>query len=144
MRLTQHTDFALRLLIYLGLAKPEHRPTIREAALAFGVAENHMVKVAHRMGQLGFITTTRGRGGGMELARHPSAIGVGDVVRATENDLAIVACMPGGGGGCPIADICVLQTALGEALQAFLKVLDSYSVQDLLKPAPALRLKLGK
>jgi Rrf2 family transcriptional regulator, nitric oxide-sensitive transcriptional repressor len=142
MRLTQHTDFALRLLIYLGLSEPTHRPTIREAALAFGVAENHMVKVAHRMGQLGFITTMRGRGGGMALARQPSAIGIGEVVRATENDLAIVACMPGGGGGCPIAGVCVLQTAVSEALLAFLNVLDSYTLHDLLKPATALRLKL--
>jgi Rrf2 family transcriptional regulator, nitric oxide-sensitive transcriptional repressor len=144
MRLTQHTDFALRLLIYLGLAEPTHRPTIRDAALAFGVAENHMVKIAHRMGQLGFITTMRGRGGGMALARQPSAICVGEVVRATENDLAIVACMPGGSGGCPIAGVCVLQTALGEALQAFLSVLDGYTLQDLVKPATSLRLKLKK
>ncbi|MFC7738598.1 RrF2 family transcriptional regulator [Roseomonas sp. GCM10028921] len=135
MRLTLHTDYALRALIYLGLRR-ERRVSIREIAEAHRISENHLVKVVHKLGRGGFVETTRGKGGGLRLARPPEEIRVGDVVRYAEEDMALVACFqpPGEGGGCALINACRLQSLLGEALGAFMAVLDARSLADLLAP----------
>jgi Rrf2 family nitric oxide-sensitive transcriptional repressor len=148
MHLTRHTDFALRVLIYLGL-RPGRLASIREIALAYGISENHLVKVVHGLGQAGFIETLRGRGGGLRLARPAEAIRVGDVVRRTEEDMALVDCFAPAHGtprGCAIGGCCRLQATLEEALRAFMAVLDRTTLADLLEPnacaAMAVRLRL--
>jgi Rrf2 family nitric oxide-sensitive transcriptional repressor len=135
MRLTLHTDYALRTLIYLGLRR-DRRVSIRQIAEAHRISENHLVKVVHNLGRGGFIETTRGKGGGLRLARPPEEIRVGDVVRFTEEDMALVACFqaPGEGGGCALIHACRLQSALGEAFSAFMAVLDRLTLADLLLP----------
>ena len=131
MRLTHYTDFSLRVLTYLGL-RPERLCTISEIAEAYGISRNHLMKVVHELGRAGFIDTVRGRNGGLRLARMPSAIRIGDVVRRMEDDFDIVACFGAGTGGCVIAPDCRLAGMLGEALQAFLGVLDGYTLADLI------------
>lgn len=129
MRLTRYTDYALRTLIYVGLHEPE-QSSIAAIARAYGISENHLTKVVHQLGRLGLIRTIRGRGGGLRLAKPPGEIVVGAVVRQTEDDLALVECF--GGGSCAITAPCRLRRVLGEALAAFLAVLDRYTLADLL------------
>ncbi|MFK5595909.1 Rrf2 family transcriptional regulator [Methylobacterium sp. HMF5984] len=129
MRLTRYTDYALRTLIYVGLHEPR-QSSIAEIARAYGISESHLTKVVHQLGRLGLIRTIRGRGGGMRLAKSPAEIVVGVVVRQTEEDLALVECFAG--GSCLITAPCRLRRALGEALLAFLAVLDRYTLADLL------------
>jgi Rrf2 family nitric oxide-sensitive transcriptional repressor len=129
MRLTRYTDYALRTLIYLGLHEPR-QSSIAEIARAYGISENHLTKVVHQLGRLGLIRTTRGRGGGLRLGRPAAEIVVGAVVRQTEDDLALVECFAS--GACAITASCRLKRALGEALAAFLGVLDGYTLADLL------------
>jgi Rrf2 family transcriptional regulator, nitric oxide-sensitive transcriptional repressor len=133
MRLTLHTDYALRTLMYLGL-RPDRRVSIHEIAEAYGISENHLVKVVHKLGQGGMIETIRGKGGGLRLGRPAAEIGIGDVVRFTEEDLALVACFqaPDSGRHCAIADACRLQLLLHDALDAFMAVLDTRTLADLL------------
>lgn len=128
MRLTRYSDYSLRMLMYLAVQSPQ-QGSIAGIAAAYGISENHLTKVAHHLGQLGFIQTTRGRGGGLRLGRAAAAINVGDVVRRTEEDLALVECFAG--GACVITAPCRLRRALGEALAAFLAVLDGYTLADL-------------
>jgi Rrf2 family nitric oxide-sensitive transcriptional repressor len=130
MRLTRYTDYALRTLIYLGVHEPR-QSSIAEIARAYGISENHLTKVVHQLGRLGLIRTIRGRGGGLRLARPPAEIVVGAVVRQTEEDLALVECF--GGGACAITPSCRLKRALGEALAAFLEVLDGVTLADLVE-----------
>ena len=92
MRLTVYTDYALRVLMYLAL-KEDRLATITEIADSFGISKNHLTKVAHQLGVAGYVETVRGRGGGLRLARPIEAIGLGEVVRYTEPDMAIVACL---------------------------------------------------
>jgi Rrf2 family nitric oxide-sensitive transcriptional repressor len=141
MRLTTHTDYALRMLMFLGLTEGR-RASIRDIAHCYGISENHLMKVAHRLGMLGFIETIRGRNGGLRLARSPDRIGIGEVVRRTEEDLALVECF-GTANSCRIAGGCALRGVLDEALGAFLSVLDRYTLQDLLRPRARLALDLG-
>jgi Rrf2 family nitric oxide-sensitive transcriptional repressor len=147
MRLTLHTDYALRTLIYLGL-RPDRRASIREIAAAHRISENHLVKVVHNLGRGGFLETTRGKGGGLRLSRPPEEIRIGHVVRFTEEDMALVACFqpPGEGGGCILLNVCGLQSLLGEALTAFLAVLDGRTLADLLagRNRPAMAARLGQ
>ena len=131
MRLTTFSDYSLRTLICLAV---RGQSTIAEISRLYGISEAHLNKVIHQLGVAGDIETTRGRGGGIRLAKPPEAITVGAVVRRTE-DLALVTCLEG--GDCLISPACVLQAALKEALAAFLAVLDRYTIADLVS-SPAL------
>lgn len=131
MQLTSHTDYALRLLIYLAVHKSESPATVQDAATRYGISANHLAKIAQRLVQLGYINSHRGRGGGLELACEESSIKLGDVVRQTEN-LVIVECF-GDNSNCPIEPACGLKYVLGKAQNAFLKVLDNYTLADLIK-----------
>lgn len=139
MRLTSFTDYTLRVLIYLG-AQPdrERLATIGDIAQTYRISENHLMKVVHHLGKLGYIETLRGKGGGMRLARRPEDINVGEVIRRSEEDLAVVECFQSGRHECPIVPVCGLQGALDQALRAFLAVLDDKTLADVIKPREAL------
>ena len=141
MRLTAYTDFSLRVLIRLAL-RPAELATIAEIAAVYGISEHHLTKVVHKLGVAGFVETVRGRGGGLKLAKAPAQIGVGDVVRRMEPDLRIVACLRDG-EACRIESACVLSSALGRALAAFLTELDRYTLADLVASPRRLGRLLG-
>ena len=126
MKLTRYTDYALRVLLYLG-ARPERLCAISEMSRAYGISQNHLMKVVHDLGKAGFVTSTRGRLGGIRLAHPPAGIIVGSVIRHTEDSFDLADC-----GGCVIAPACGLTGVLGEALAAFMAVLDSYTLEDML------------
>lgn len=130
MRLTQFTDYALRLLMLL--AKEPRRVTIAQASEVYGISRNHLMKVALHLAKAGFVRPSRGRNGGLELARPASEIRVGDVIRATETDFALVGCMVG--EPCFILDRCILPRVLNEASQAFLQTANGYRLSDLVAP----------
>lgn len=141
MRLTRHTDNALRALIYLGIHADEAPARIADISRRMGMSEDHLAKVVARLAQLGYVETLRGRDGGVRLAQPPAKIIVGAVVRATEDNLNLVECFDPATNQCPIAPACALAPALDEALTAFLNVLDQYSLADLVaKPRALTRL----
>lgn len=136
MRLTTLTDYGLRVLMFLG-AEPERLATIQEIARAYGISENHLMKVVHRLAQAGFVETVRGRGGGLRLKGSVGSIRIGDVVRALEEDFRIVECFDSE-GACRITEACRLKRALREALGAFLASLDTWTLADLVTKPKAL------
>jgi Rrf2 family nitric oxide-sensitive transcriptional repressor len=139
--LTAYTDYTLRTLMYL--AADRGRPaTIAMIANAYGISETHLMKVVHQLGVAGDIATVRGRKGGIRLAKPPEAINLGAVVGRTEADMAIVPCF-GDAESCAIGDVCRLRSVLGEALRAFLAVLDRYTLADLVAPRRSLAALLG-
>ncbi len=138
MRLTVYTDYALRVLIYMALKRPE-AATINEIAKSYNISRNHLMKVVHHLGILGYLETVRGKGGGIRLAQAPSKINLAEVIRNTEEDLALVACFRSGPPRCCIQPECVLRAALREALNAFLKVLNRYTLNHLIQPNRELR-----
>lgn len=138
MRFTRYTDYALRVLMYLGLKPEDELSTIREIAERYSISENHLMKVVHRLGLNGYIMTVRGRQGGMRLAQAPAAINLGAVIRDCEDDLRIVECFDPETNTCPIARVCALPALLDEALAAFLDVLDRYTLADLMVPRVGL------
>ncbi|HEX3882456.1 MAG TPA: Rrf2 family transcriptional regulator [Stellaceae bacterium] len=140
MRLTLHTDFALRVLIHAGL-KEGRLSTIKDVAESFGISKNHLMKVVHDLGQKGYLDTVRGRNGGIRLMRPPHEINIGQVVRDTEDELDIVGCLQSI-GYCRIEDACVLRGVVREATDAFLAVFDSYTLADLIEPKHALAMLL--
>jgi Rrf2 family transcriptional regulator, nitric oxide-sensitive transcriptional repressor len=138
MRLTVYSDYALRLLMYLAV-KEDELATIAEIAEAYGISKNHLTKVAHELGLAGYVETVRGRGGGLRLARAREQISLGEVVRHTEPDMALVPCFAPVNDDCAIERCCVLRKALQRAGNAFLAVLDGYTLADLTRPRTALR-----
>lgn len=142
MRLTLHTDYALRVLMYVGL-KEDTLSTIPEIVEHFDISRGHVMKVVHHLGQLGYLETIRGKGGGLRLARKPSQTNVGAVVRDMEEELAVLGCLQGSEGYCRIEQCCVLRGALRDATNAFLATLDRYTLADLIKPRRSLARSLA-
>ena len=129
MQLTQYTDYSFRVLIYLA-EKPEGLTTVSEIAKFHSISRNHLVKVIHNLATKGFISTTRGRNGGMTLSRPPSMINLGDVVRKTEPNLYIAECFNTENNCCVITPTCDLKSIFYEAQIGFLQVLDKYTLAD--------------
>lgn len=130
MRLTYHTDYALRVLIHLAVNRGQ--PTrVADVAESYGISRNHLLKVALRLGRLGYLKTLRGRSGGIALARDPEEINLGEVVRGMEDDFSLVECIQKEGGACAISPSCRLKNVVRQALEAFLTVFDSYSLADI-------------
>jgi Rrf2 family transcriptional regulator, nitric oxide-sensitive transcriptional repressor len=130
MRLTYHTDYGLRLLMLLA-AEPERLHTIAEIARRHGVSRSHLMKVAMTLTKAGIVESLRGRSGGLRLARDPGSIGLGEVVRATEESFDVVECFDSDASTCRLTRACELKGVLHEAVAAFLAVLDRHTLGDL-------------
>jgi Rrf2 family transcriptional regulator, nitric oxide-sensitive transcriptional repressor len=143
MRLTVYTDYALRVLMFLAV-HPEPKPTIGEIAASYGISRNHLMKVVYELGVAGYIETARGKNGGLRLARPAVAIGLGELVRQTEPDLALVPCFDPVNAACALTPACKLRGVLHLAQAAFLKVLDDHTLADLVENRIALEGLLGR
>ncbi len=130
MQLTTYTDYCLRVLIYLGV-NPDRRVTISEIAAAYGISQNHLMKVVNRLAQGGYIDSRRGKKGGLKLALPATEIGLGGLIRESEPDFALVECMQDN-NACQITPACHLQRLLRQALNAFHRELDRYTLNDIL------------
>jgi Rrf2 family nitric oxide-sensitive transcriptional repressor len=141
VQLTRYSDYTLRVLIYLAVA-PDRLVTIEEIARSYDVSRAHLMKVVHQLGVRGYVETVRGRRGGLRLARPAEEIRVGEVLRWSEENMDLVECFGPEKGACAITPACGLRSALHEALEAFLTVLDRHTIADLVarRRAPLLRL----
>lgn len=142
MQLSLHADYACRVLIYLATSSSE-KSSIEAVASSFGISQNHLVKVVHRLGQLGFLETSRGRGGGISLARPANKISIGDVVRQMEARLDLVECFDMPQNTCPIAGACGLKPWLAKAMAAFFETLDGVTLADVVTKRTKLTSALG-
>ena len=129
MRLTSYSDYSLRVLIYLASQEQSKLTNIKEISEVYHISKNHLMKIVYNLGKLGYIETVRGRNGGFRLAKSPDAINVGEVVRKTEEDFYLVECFKED-DNCVISPVCSLKFVLNNALDAFLKVLDQYTIAD--------------
>ncbi len=138
MRLTIHTDYALRMLMLLAV-EPDQLHTIEEIARRYDISRNHLMKVTQTLAQTGFVDSLRGRGGGLRLNHPPEKINLGAVVRATEDNLALVECFDPTRNNCVLSGVCGLRGPFDEALRAFLAVLDRYTLADLVRNPVTLK-----
>lgn len=138
MRLTAYTDYSLRVLIYLALAT-EKRATIRDIAQRYGISRNHLMKVVQALSQKGYVIALRGKNGGLKLNQRPADIRIGDLVKSTENDMALAECL-GDNNQCILTPACRLKPVLAEALKAFLDTLNQYTLEDLVSGKRAAEL----
>lgn len=141
MYLTRQADYTMRLLIHLAV-QPSGVATIQEIAGHYGISRNHLMKVANRAAQAGYVEGVRGRAGGLKLAKGAREINVGQVLRAIE-DWTIVECFDSASNQCPIAGGCGLRLILKDALEAYFRVLDQYSLADVVRRKTLLVQLLG-
>lgn len=160
MRLTNYSDYALRSLIYLAVRpEPPLLANISDIADSYGISKSHLTKIIHQLGQLGYIESVRGKNGGIRLARAPKDINLGVLIKQIEPDFDLVECFatPENDGsndgrhvhsaglpitlidetkhkssGCVISPACQLKGVFFEALTAFLKVLEGYTLADII------------
>jgi Rrf2 family nitric oxide-sensitive transcriptional repressor len=142
LRLTQFSNFAIRLLMYAAL-KGDAPSAVPEVAKAYGVSYDHLKKAAAELCRRGYLETVRGRNGGVRLAKDPGEIRIGDVIRQTEGDTVLVECFDPATNTCPLLTACRLRVALQEALAAFFTVLDRYTLGDLIRAPEHLTPLLG-
>lgn len=151
MRLTDYTDYSLRVLLYLTVRR-DRLATIQEIADAYGISKNHLMKIAQRLGELGWIETVRGRKGGLRLAPESTTLTIGRIVRETESDFTLVSCFSQHADGatpsdadktCVIEPACQLKGVFARARDAFLRELDSHTLAQISEPAGALTTLLG-
>lgn len=133
MRLTNYTDYSLRVLIYLASKEKGELSNIKEIAEAYRISKNHLMKVTYELGKMKVIETVRGRGGGIRLALSPEEINIGAIVRQTEDDFNLVECFDPERNMCAISPACKLKGVLHKALRAYLEVLDCYTLADLVQ-----------
>jgi Rrf2 family nitric oxide-sensitive transcriptional repressor len=126
MRLTGYTDYSLRVLMYLG-TRQDRLCSVAEISRAYGISQNHLMKVVNGLGKLGYVASARGRTGGIRLAKPADQIPVGQVIRETEDGFDLVDCQR-----CVISSACGFASVLDEALAAFMAILDRYTLDDLL------------
>lgn len=143
MTLTLFTDYSLRVLMFAAL-RPKQPFSVDEVAEAYGLSRHHVAKAVQFLAQEGYLTTQRGRGGGITLGQPASKIVVGAVVRQTEKGAPLIECFHPATNTCPLIRACTLKKALLEAWEAFFAVLDSYTLADLSKRPRALAQALGQ
>ncbi|WP_438971003.1 RrF2 family transcriptional regulator [Methylophaga sp.] len=141
MQLTTHSDYAMRLLIYLAIHPQDKPATVKDAAERYSVSTNHLAKVAQRLVQEKIVISQRGRGGGLKLALAPEMINIGQLIRKTEN-LELLECF-GDNCECSIASVCILYSAMRKAQKAFFDVLDEYTLADVVKNKHRLKQSLN-
>ena len=138
MRLSEYTDYTLRVLMYCA-AHRDRLVTIGELAEQHGLSKNHLMKVVNDLARQGLLETTRGRGGGLRLLAEPEAIRIGDVVRATETDFRLVECFDVSTNACTLSPSCRLKHLFGDALAAYFKALDGATLADVTPGLPVLQ-----
>jgi len=145
MRLTTYTDYTLRVAMYLTLKyESGELVTIDQIASAYGISHNHLTKIVHEMRGQGLIDTTRGRSGGMRLARAPGSITIGEIVRWAEDDFALVECHTSGqDSNCVMFTACNLQRGFRRALEAFMRELDAMTLLDAMSSTHSAKALLG-
>jgi Rrf2 family nitric oxide-sensitive transcriptional repressor len=134
LQLSLHADYALRVLIYLG-TNEERITRTQDISAAYGISRHHLVRVVQTLAEHGYIRVHAGRNGGIALGRPAREIRLGQVVRHSEPNLKLVECFDADTNTCPIIRACALKRMLGDALEAFLNRLDTYTLADVVKPA---------
>jgi Rrf2 family transcriptional regulator, nitric oxide-sensitive transcriptional repressor len=137
MRLTQLTDYAMRMLIHLA-QHPDRLCTIAEVAERYQISQAHLMKITHQLGRVGWVATVRGKGGGMTLALPPDQIRLGQVVRSMEPDFNVVECFATG-STCMLTGTCKLTGVMQGAVESFMEHLDSRTLADILPDPPGAR-----
>ena len=136
MRLTDYTDYTLRVLMFCAL-HPERSVTIAELAESHAVSKNHLMKIVNDLARQGLLQTTRGRGGGLRLLKPAADIRIGDVVRRTETDFRMVECFDASHNACTLTAHCQLKQVIWTALQSYMAELDKVTLADITRAAPA-------
>lgn len=132
MRLSLHTDYALRTLMFL--AGRQGRATTTDVAEFFDISKDHVAKVAQRLTRLGWVRSLRGPGGGLELARDPKQIRIGEIVRGFEGNTHLLECVGSVQRVCVIQPGCRLRSVLAEAERVQMQYLDSVRLADVVEP----------
>lgn len=129
MQITRFTDYGLRTLMYVA-ARAENSASVKEVADHYGISRNHLVKVVHRLSQLGYIETTKGKGGGIRIAKDAEKLRLGDLIQELEPNMNMVECFDAKTNTCRITEACRLKHYLFEATQNFIITMNKYTLAD--------------
>ncbi|MFK5949442.1 MAG: Rrf2 family transcriptional regulator [Methylococcales bacterium] len=133
MRISNYTDYGLRVLMYLSSLKSEDLSSISEVSKIYNLSQNHVTKVVNQLGRLGYIITIRGKGGGIKLAKAANKIRIGQVIRELEKHCDGVDC---DSSNCDLKPCCKLKIAILNAMDSFFQTMDKYVISDFTEDNP--------
>jgi len=136
MQLTRHTDYSLRVLMFLSLQKNNSLATIGDVARNFNIPKNNLSKVVQQLAKLGYVKTVRGKNGGICLAQSPDAMNLSTIIQSVENNIEVINCQK---PACPLISQCALKGALNEAQHAFFGTLEKYSLADISRQSEKIK-----
>ncbi len=142
MQLSKFTDYSLRVLIYTAAKHPD-KVSITELAEAYDISRNHLVKVVNQLANLGYLDTTRGRGGGVLLGQPAGDIIIGDVIEAVEPGFDMAECFSLGTNHCRLTPVCRLKGIMNDAKTAFLRELSRHTLADVVQQPQSILNALG-
>jgi len=128
MKLTHHTDYSLRVLMFLSVQTNNSLITIENISSHFDIPRNHLTKIVHQLAKQGYVKTVRGKNGGICLAQSPDTMNLGDIIHTMENNIEVVNCQK---PACPLISQCALKGVLNEAQHAFFSTLQKYNLADI-------------
>jgi Rrf2 family nitric oxide-sensitive transcriptional repressor len=129
MQLTQFTDYGLRSLMYLA-SQEDKLCSVREISDHYGISKNHLVKIVHHLAMVGYITSTKGKGGGIRLSKDPEDMRLGDIISALEPNMDLVECFNSEKNTCTIVKACRLKHFLADAKKSFLNCMNQHTLSD--------------
>lgn len=136
MRLSHFTDIGLRALIYTARLSPGEKTNVREISEYFQLSRSHLVKAINQLTHFGYFKATRGRSGGISLAKKPEEINIGDVIQLLEVNLDGIDCS----GGCSLLPNCLLKKELINATNVYLEYMKKVTLKDLIVPNHSQRI----
>jgi Rrf2 family nitric oxide-sensitive transcriptional repressor len=133
----------MRVLMFCAV-NDGHNVTKAQIAKGVNASENHLGHVVNQLGQFGYLTTVRGRRGGLRLGMPAEEISIGEVFRRFEADVPVAECFSGAANTCPLAPVCRLRDGIRCAVEAFYAHLDGIMLDHLVVKNTGLADLLGQ
>ncbi|MGQ9629887.1 MAG: RrF2 family transcriptional regulator [bacterium] len=131
MRLSTKGEYGMIAMLQLAQRYNEGPISIREICRKHGLSTYYIEQLFIKLRKRGLIASVRGPGGGYRLAKSPSQITAGDVIRVLEGPINLVDCSEGHKAiKCKGFD-CVIRKLWDKVEEAMAGILDSTTLQDL-------------
>jgi Rrf2 family transcriptional regulator, cysteine metabolism repressor len=131
MKVTYKGDYALKAVLDLSLYHGSALVTIGEMAKRINAPVKFLEQILLELKRGGFIESKRGKIGGYSLAKAPSQISVGDILRLIEGPTEPISCIKHGYAACEQVDKCVFRKIWQEVSESTAKIIDNVSFEDL-------------
>lgn len=132
MKISTKGRYALRVMIDLAINSNGKYISLKDIAKRQEISNKYLEQIISLLNKAGYLETARGNTGGYKLAREPKEYAVGDILRATEGDLAPIYCLTED-GECNRQKDCKTYSFWQGLDSVINEYIDSKTLEDLIK-----------